>query len=94
MNLLQETITILELNGKTLEDILWYGTTDCVYNNPLPEFFNIDYDSGFGSQEIPQELVVVGVDWWLERHEYDGSEWWEFKEYPTMPTENWLSAWA
>lgn len=27
--------------------------------------------------------MVVGDDWWLERHEYDGSEWWEFKRLPS-----------
>jgi hypothetical protein len=26
--------------------------------------------------------MVIGSDWWLERHEYDGSEWWEFKSLP------------
>jgi hypothetical protein len=31
------------------------------------------------------KIIVVGKDWWLERHEYDGSEWWEFK---TMPDKN------
>lgn len=24
---------------------------------------------------------------WLERHEYDGSEWWEYKTMPTEPFE-------
>ena len=23
-----------------------------------------------------------GSDWWLERGEYDGSEWWEFRREP------------
>jgi len=27
-------------------------------------------------------LTVAGDDWWLERHGYDGSEWWEFKTLP------------
>lgn len=26
--------------------------------------------------------VVVGKDFWLERGEYDGSEWWSFKTTP------------
>lgn len=30
--------------------------------------------------------MIVGDDWWMERHEYDGSEWWEFKELPKKPT--------
>lgn len=32
-------------------------------------------------------LIVVGKDFWLERHEYDGSEWWEFKSIPMEPEE-------
>jgi len=27
----------------------------------------------------------VGDDWWLERHEYDGSEWWVFQKLPIKP---------
>ena len=48
---------------------------------------NFMYDAGYGSNEIPMDLVVVGKDFWLERHEYDGSEWWEFKAMPTEPEE-------
>ena len=29
------------------------------------------------------DLVLVGDGWWIERCEYDGSEWWEFKTIPT-----------
>jgi hypothetical protein len=29
------------------------------------------------------DLVVVGIDWWLERHNgNEDSEWWEFKTLP------------
>lgn len=37
--------------------------------------------------EIDMGLIVVGKDFWLERHEYDGSEWWEFKSIPMEPEE-------
>lgn len=53
------------------------------------EFYKIadfEYDEGFGIQEVKDGLVIVGKDWWLERHEYDGSEWWEFKTLPKCPT--------
>ena len=26
--------------------------------------------------------MLVGDGWWIERFEYDGSEWWEFKTIP------------
>ena len=47
---------------------------------------DIEFDGGFGSQE------VFGYTWyddgtWSERHEYDGSEWWEYKKTPDIPKE-------
>lgn len=45
------------------------------------------YHDGFGGVEIDMGLIVVGKDFWLERHEYDGSEWWEFKSIPMEPEE-------
>lgn len=48
---------------------------------------NFEYDNGYGGAEIPLSLVVVGEDFWLERHEYDGAEWWEYKRMPTEPLE-------
>jgi hypothetical protein len=46
---------------------------------------NIEYDGGFGRQEL------FGYIWytdgsWSERGEYDGSEWWEHKERPSIGT--------
>lgn len=42
----------------------------------------INYDDGYGGQEIDSSLVIVGDDWWLERAEYDGAGWFEFKKQP------------
>lgn len=41
------------------------------------------YDSGFGCQEVFGYIVFKDGSW-FERHEYDGSEWWEYKEKPTV----------
>ena len=43
---------------------------------------NREYDSSYGTREVPADLVVVGEEWWLERVEYDGSEGWEHKSQP------------
>lgn len=43
---------------------------------------DINYNNGYGSAEVNMNLMIVGDDWWLERHEYDGSEWWEYKTKP------------
>lgn len=85
MNLLEETKEILKENDKLIFDILWFGTEKFVVDHDIQELFSIEYDDGFGGNEIPMALIVVGDNWWLERHEYDGSEWWEFKELPTKP---------
>lgn len=86
-NLLNETKDILENNGKNFEDIIWIGSNDFYTKENFEEILNVDYDSGYGGQEIDTDLKVVGDSWWLERHEYDGSEWWEFKEMPSTPKE-------
>ena len=41
----------------------------------------IDYDEGFGTQELFGVVVLTNGEW-LERGEYDGSEWWEDKSCP------------
>lgn len=46
---------------------------------------NFVYDAGFGGPEINESLRIIGDNWWLERHEYDGSEWWEYKTLPLKP---------
>ena len=45
---------------------------------------DIDYDESWGGREINETLKIVGKDWWLERAEYDGREWWEFKQKPKL----------
>ena len=87
MNLLKETLAVMRENGKSKADVRWFGTKGkCEI--PLEQFgeaLNVDYDDGYGGTEIDMDLVVVGDDWWLERHEYDGSEWWEYKTIPQKP---------
>lgn len=41
-----------------------------------------DYDNGFGSQKL-FGVVVFKDGTWLERREYDGSEWWNYSYKPT-----------
>ena len=83
--LLQETIECLINNGKDLTEVKWVGSKDGIRAITWAEFADIavfEYDSGFGGQKIASDLVIVGDNWWLERNEYDGSEWWEFKALP------------
>lgn len=96
INFLEETLDMLKDCGKTEDDVIWVGRCED-WTSGYPdvkntwEWFkskaNFEYDNGYGGAEIPLSLVVVGEDFWLERHEYDGSEWWEYKRMPTEPFE-------
>jgi hypothetical protein len=87
INLLEEIKQKLEENKKTLEDIVWVGTENYKVNiEQFLELANTYYDNGYGGQEVATNLIVCGDNWWLERAEYDGSEWWEYKELPIKPT--------
>ena len=86
INLLKETQEQLKEEGKTLEDIIWCGTRENqIHKDQLISLLNVTYDDGFGGQEVAPNLIIVGKNWWMERHEYDGSEWWEFKTLPIKP---------
>jgi|GEM_PF-500830 len=90
VNLLEETLEVLKKHGKSPKDVRWVGSKDGKYAITWDEFEKIAdviYDNGYGAQEIAEDLVVVGEDWWLERCECDGSEWWEFKTLPVKQPE-------
>lgn len=48
------------------------------------EEIDFEYDSGYGSEELGG-TVWFNDGTWLERGEYDGSEWWEHKKLPEIP---------
>lgn len=83
-NLLEETVMVLERNGKGLGDIICVQGDD--FEITVSNFIDVaqmtNYDSGYGSQEVAKDLKVIGEGWWLERREYDGAEWWEFCTLP------------
>ena len=86
-NLLKETIEDLKANGKTPKDVLWIGTSKHAFT--WHDFETVaklaDYDSGFGSQKVASDLMVVGPDFYMDRHEYDGSERWDYHSVPKKP---------
>lgn len=54
------------------------GTLDEV----LPRL-DFDYDSGYGGQEL-EGTIWYADGTWSDRGEYDGSEWWEHRECPSL----------
>ena len=86
-NLLEETKEKLAVCHKTPKDVLWVGSSDgseAITWEEFEKMADFDHDAGYGAAEIRMDLVVVGKDWWLERYEYDGSEWWVYKEQPKL----------
>ena len=87
MNLKEETLAKLLLHGKTPEDVKWVGSLDGGHTCTMEEFLllaNVEYDNSYGGNEVLLSLIIVGDDWWLERQEYDGSEWWAFCTLPVI----------
>lgn len=74
----QNNFNAYDLDNETFGYMLWQD---------FQKIANIKYDNGFGGQEINSNLLVVGKDFWLERHEYDGSQWWQYKTMPSKPIE-------
>lgn len=87
-NLLEETREEIASNKHTLAQVAWVGSRSGKYAiswEAFEEIANIEYDSGYGGQKVANDLVVVFTDGsWLERSEYDGSEWWSYCKTP-MP---------
>ena len=91
-NLLKETTEAIADEGHTVEDVQWVGAVidseeegwSCSWQEFEKEA-DLTYHAGYGGQEINEYLLVVGSNWWLERHEYDGRERWEHKTLPMRP---------
>ena len=104
MNLLKETLDKMTEVEKTPEDVVevqWsrvvrirrggdfvsetLGTT---WDRFAAAIENVEYDNGYGTQEINDTLKIVFGDMsWLERAEYDGAEHWVYKQCP-KPAKN------
>ena len=87
MNLMLETEEFLREHGKVLDDVAFIVGNG--HEISRQDFVRIasgfNYEEGYGHQYVPDDIKIVGDGWWLERGEYDGSEWWEFKTPPQHP---------
>lgn len=92
-NLLTETQDIMDYIDKFWTDVDWIGSfgkqgVEISIENFLQIAADTEYDSGYGWPEIVVDLVIVFNDGsWLQRAEYDGSEWWEYHKTPARPSE-------
>lgn len=60
------------------------GYTPAEYAEFLDKL-NFEYDAGYGGQELFGTVWLMEENTWLERGEYDGSEWWEYNKCPKIP---------
>lgn len=82
-NLWEETIKKLVDHKKCFDDVIAICGNDFqITKEDFEKYSNTEYDDDFGSPKVAEDLLIIGSDFWLERHEYDGSEWWEFKQMP------------
>lgn len=82
INLLEETLEALKEHNKTPEDVKYiYDNNSWFTWEDFKQLANVKYYSGYGTALVDRNLVIVGKDFWLEREEYDGSEWWEYEPY-------------
>jgi hypothetical protein len=64
--------------------LLKEGYTPAEYEEFLAKL-DFKYDSGYGMQELDGTVWLMKEGTWLERGEYDGSEWWVYKVCPQVP---------
>nr|DAD71123.1 MAG TPA: hypothetical protein [Podoviridae sp. ctiuS14] len=68
-------LSIPRTTGRSLKELQ-------AFLDSLPERA-VNYDSGYGSQEW-FGWISFKDGTWIERIEYDGSEWWESREQPSL----------
>ena len=90
-NLLQETIKSIYASGHTLQDILFIGSIDsghCCTWREFETLADIEYDDGFGRQNVARDLEIVFADCArLKRADYDGQESWALIKPFSMPNQ-------
>lgn len=87
MNLLNETEQKLKELNLTLDDIQFVMCTESEYDSDFI-FMNkdtfvknaqsVNYDNGYGSQEIKNNLTIYTKTHIIYRFEYDGAECWKY----------------
>lgn len=89
INLLQETIKVIQACGHTEREIVFIGSMDSGHRCTWAQFeklADIEYDADFGRQNVARDLVIVFTDGnRLARFDYDGEESWKLIEPFRMP---------
>jgi hypothetical protein len=77
-----------EMNDETpppsKEIVLKVGYNETEWEEFL-DALDFEYDGGYGGQELFGIVWFSASDKWMEREEYDGSEWWRIMGRPEIP---------
>jgi len=92
-NLYTETVEAMKSIDKNPSDIGRIGSYDGDYECTWLEFMSLadfHYDSGYGGTKVATDLIILFRDGtWMERKEYDGSEWWSYVTPPDFRRSLW-----
>lgn len=81
-NAWEEASSVLKNNGKTLDDVMWVGSTYAKI--PFSLFIKL-LDINYMDNCLPMDLIVCGDGWWLEREDKCDNGFWRFRALPTQP---------
>lgn len=89
MNLLQETERSMIDASLSPEEIIFIGSRNSGHQCTWIEFCELadkEYNSGYSSQEVAADLIIVfsGGEI-MYREECDGNEWWEWRRPFVLP---------
>jgi len=79
---------VVEGRNKYDRDYLYLNKKEFDDLDKLLDYLDFEYNEGYGGQELYGIVVFVDGSW-LERGEYDGAEWWEYKKTPSV--KNWTA---
>lgn len=85
INLLKETVDNLAALGYTLNDVTIVCDDGIISKEKFIKLADREYDDdGYGCDEVRDDLMLIGSDFWLERAERDGVKWWAYHKKPTI----------
>lgn len=79
--LLKDTLETLKFNGLSENDVEWAGMDKIWFSwEEFKLLADVDYDEE--TQEVVEDLIIVGKNWWLVRGGCMNIEWWEVHKPP------------
>lgn len=91
VNPLEEVRDELVRNGKTLDDVIWFGDTHKgireIRGLTLEEYLNVEASDSKSYIDVNNKIVLVGEDFWVEgyyRLDSDEGSWteWQYQSRP------------